>query len=89
MPGHGGNRTYDLWNTSPIHLSTLHQHSKYHYQIRKKEISGVQVDLQLLIIAGLAGNILRRVRGLDPKPLACENIYSPPPLGPHPGPDAQ
>ena len=73
MPGHGGNRTYDLWNTSPmlalptelrgqveyaifriplwpgiffkparcgytlkvtshkhlIHLSTLHQHSKY------------------------------------------------------------
>jgi hypothetical protein len=27
MPGHGGNRTYDLWNTSP-HLSTLHQHRK-------------------------------------------------------------
>ena len=59
MPGHGGIRTYDLWNTSPmlcqlsyavrsvradrcgytlrvtshkhlIHLSTLHQHSKFH-----------------------------------------------------------
>jgi hypothetical protein len=39
----GGIRTYDLWNTSPtlrvtshkhlIHLSTLHQHSKYHNYI--------------------------------------------------------
>jgi hypothetical protein len=25
MPAHGGNRTYDLWNTN---LSTLHQHRK-------------------------------------------------------------
>ena len=24
MPGHGGNRTYDLWNTSPIHWYGIH-----------------------------------------------------------------
>jgi hypothetical protein len=34
MPGHGVNRTYDLWNTSPITQSilftcTLHQHNNF------------------------------------------------------------
>ena len=23
MPGHGGNRTYDLWNTSPEHWASI------------------------------------------------------------------
>ena len=27
MPGHGGNRTYDLWNTSPKELDSV---PKYH-----------------------------------------------------------
>ena len=33
MPGHGGNRTYDLWNTSPrLHLISMELDSvpKYH-----------------------------------------------------------
>ena len=28
MPGHSGNRTYDLWNTSPIHTTTPAQKKK-------------------------------------------------------------
>ena len=37
MPGHGGNRTYDLWNTSPM-LCQLSYAVRIYYLINKEQI---------------------------------------------------